>query len=55
MSDTILSVSFVTKQGVMECWQEGSNSTAVPQTTTSDVVGQHNKIGGVTFGAALIH
>mgnify|MGYP001853016420 CR=1 FL=1 len=38
----------------MEYWWEGSTSTAIPQTFTSDVVGQYNKIGGITFRAALI-
>jgi len=38
----------------MKYWQEGSTSTAIPPTPTSDILGQHNKIGGITFGAALI-
>ncbi len=33
----------------------GSASTAVPPTSTSDVMGQHDKIGGSTFRAALVH
>lgn len=37
----------------MECWKD-SAFTAVPTTPTSDVVVQHDKIGGVTFGGALI-
>ena len=36
------------------CW-EGSTSTATPPTFASDVIGQHNKIGGITFGTALVH
>ena len=32
-------------------WQEGSASTAIPPTPASDIVGQHNKIGG----ALLLH
>ena len=40
-------------QNVMEYWREGSTSTAIAPTLASDVVGQHNKIGGITFGAAL--
>jgi len=35
----------------MGYWWEGSTSTAIPPTSTS--VGQHNKIAGSTFGAAL--
>jgi hypothetical protein len=32
-------------------WQEGSSSTAIPPASTSKVVGQHIKIGGINFGA----
>jgi len=39
----------------MEYCQEGSTSTFIPPTSTFDVVGQHNKIGGIIFGAALLH
>ena len=34
---------------------EGSTSTTIPPASTSDVMGQHNKIGGITFEAALEH
>ena len=44
--------SVTQQQNVMEYW-EGSASTAIPPTPTSDIMGQHNKIGGTTFGAAL--
>jgi len=27
--------------------------TAISPTSSSDIVGQHNKIGGITFGAAF--
>jgi len=37
----------------MEYWWEGSTPTAMPSTSTSDIVGQHNKMRGVTFGASL--
>ena len=37
---------------LMEYWWKGSAFTAIP-TSTSDVVGQHNKTGGITFRAAL--
>jgi len=33
---------------------EHSTSTAIPPTSTSDVVDQHNKTGSITFRAALI-
>ena len=39
----------------MEYWWEGSTSTAISPTSTSDFVGQHNKIGGINFGATLVH
>ena len=32
----------------------GSASTVIPPTSTPDIVGQYNKIGGITFGAALV-
>jgi len=38
----------------LEYWWEGSTSTAISPTSTSYVVGQHNKIGGITFEAVLI-
>jgi len=38
----------------MEYWQEGSTSTAILPTSASDVMSQHNKIRGITSGAALI-
>jgi len=37
----------------MEYWREGSSSTAISTTFASDV-GQHNKIGGINFGTALV-
>ena len=41
------------QQHVMECWCEGSASTAITPTFTSDFMGQYNKIEGVTFGTVL--
>jgi len=38
----------------MEYWQEGSTPTAIPPTSTSDIVDQHNEIGGINFGAVLV-
>jgi len=46
--------SVAQQQNVMEYGWEGSTSTAISPPSASDVVSQHNKIGGVTFGAALI-
>lgn len=47
---------FVTwQQPVTEyCW-EGSTSTAIPSTSTSDFVGPHNEIEGIAFGAVLVN
>jgi len=42
------------QQHVTECWWEGSAFAAVPPTAASDVMGQHHKMGGITFRAALI-
>jgi len=42
------------QQNVMGYWWEGSPPTAIPLTTVFDVMGQCNKIGGITFGAVLI-
>jgi hypothetical protein len=42
------------QQNLTEYWREGSASTAISTTFTSDIVGQHNKIGGITFGTAYI-
>jgi len=57
MSDAILSdcpllPSVTQQQHVMECCWEGSVSSAI--TSTSDIVCQHIKIGGITFRAVLI-
>ena len=46
--------SLTRQHHVMECWWEGLPSTAIQPTSTSDIVGQHNKIGGVTSGATLV-
>ena len=40
------------QQNVMGYWQEVSRSTATPPTST-DVVGQNNNIGGITFRSPL--
>jgi len=56
MSDAILSgypsaPSDTGQQNVTEYWWECSTSVIPP---TSDTVGQHNEIGGTTFGAVLV-
>lgn len=40
------------QQNTAENWWEGTASTATPPRCTSDVVGQQNNVGGVTFGEA---
>ena len=44
-----LQPSVTWQQNVMGCCWEGSVSTAIPPTSVSDVLGQHNKIGGITL------
>lgn len=39
---------------VTEYWWEGSTSTAVPPTSSSDAMDQHHKLGGISFGEDLI-
>jgi len=46
--------SVTRQQNVTKYWWEGSNSAVIPTTFTSDIVSQHNKIGGITFKAALV-
>ena len=40
-------------QNAMECWQEGSTSTAIPPPFAFDTMGLHNKVGGITYRSAL--
>jgi len=48
-----LLISVTWQQNIMGCWWEGSTSTAIPPSSASEVVGQRNKKGGITFGSAL--
>jgi len=50
----LLLPSVTQQQHVTEYWWEGSISTAIPPTSTSDVMGQHHKIGGIAFKAPVI-
>jgi len=59
MVDTIVSdwpaaASVTQQQNLMEYWWEASTFTVMPPTSIFVVVSQHNKIGGITSGAALI-
>ena len=42
------------QQNVTEYWWEGSASTVLPSTPASDVMGQQNETGGITFRAAFV-
>jgi len=46
--------SLTWQQNVTKCCWEGSASTAIPPTSASDAAGQHNKMGGTTFGAEFV-
>ena len=39
------------QQHGMEYWWGGPTSTAIPPPTVFDIVGQYDKIEGITFGA----
>ena len=38
----------------MEYWWDGSACAAIALASASDIMGQHNKIGGTTFVVALV-
>jgi len=46
--------SVTQQQNVTEYWHECSISTAISPTSASNVMGQHNKIGGITFRAVFV-
>lgn len=46
--------SVTRQQNVEKYWWEGSTSSITPPASASDVLGQHNKIGFITFGAVLV-
>jgi len=43
------------QQNLIKHYLKCSFATALPPVLKSDVVGQHNKIGGITFGADQVH
>ena len=49
-----LQQSVTQQQNVMKYWWEGSTSTAILPTSTSDIMGQCDKVEDITFGAALL-
>lgn len=48
----IFSVAY--QHSLMEYCKERSTSVAIPPPSASDVMGQHNKIGGIIFRATLV-
>ena len=42
------------QQNVTGYWWKGSTSTAIPPTSTSDIVSQRNKTRGITLGAFVV-
>ena len=46
-------LSVIWQQHVMEYWWEGSTSTAIQSTSTSDIVSWDNEIGDIIFRAAI--
>jgi hypothetical protein len=36
-------------------WREGSTFTAIPPASASNIVGQYNKIGDITFEAHFVY
>jgi hypothetical protein len=50
----LLLPSVARKENLTEYWREGSTSIAVSPISACNVVGQHNKIGGINFGATLL-
>ena len=50
----LLLPSATRQQNLMEYWKECSVSIAIPLTSAPDVVGQHNKTGGIDFGTCFM-
>lgn len=60
MSDAVLSdcpsaaICCVERKSNRAHWWEGSTCTAILLTSSSGVIGHHNKTGGITFGAVFV-
>src|SRR5258705_7291625 len=54
LSDCPSAALWHTATKLMGYWREGSTSVAIPPTSACDVMDQHNKIGGISFGAPLV-
>jgi len=55
LSDCPSAAFFTQQQHVKKYQQENSTSAAIPPTSASDFVCQHNKIVGAAFVAALLN
>jgi len=55
MSDAILLPSVAQQENVIEYCLDGSTSATIPPMSTSAIMAHHNKIGGITFRAALLY
>ena len=53
-STPLLPMYFPVRRHVIEYWWEYSTSAAIPPTSSSGTVGQHYKIGGLSFIFALV-
>lgn len=49
--DCSVSAIYNTTKRILDYWQEGSTSTAIPSTSNSNIVNQYNKIEGITSTA----
>lgn len=52
-SDYHLAAVITPSKKKMSYWQEASTSTAMPSISAADIVGQFNKMGGITSGATF--
>ena len=55
MSYVFCQPSIAQQQHLIEYWPDSSSATAMTPTSISDTVGQHNKIGSITFKAAFLY
>ena len=51
---TTLLPSVAWQQYITKYWREGSTSTTIPLTSTSEFMGQHNNVGGITFRTTIV-
>jgi hypothetical protein len=46
--------TYCTATKLINCWQEGSTSTAIPPACASNITGRQNKTEAITFRAPLV-